>query len=669
MDTNWDLHKENVQPLPQGRKVSELGRFLTVTPNSNEIKKREETRKEFEDQLRCDCEDKLAVWNDYINWVEQNYPEGGEEANLMKLIENCMSDLFNSTKYHQDERFFRIFLRYTRIVADALELYNVMFNQNIFTSIAPFYVNWATLVEKNFTKAEEIIRIGLEKMAQPIIQLELALKEVQLIAAEHKDESEEEEDIRKPFVPLKVEKKKSGRTIAPVERLNNYEQSNFKLSAEHFQAPTKNSKISIFIDENGIEAIGGQQEIVKKLPTNNQENQSKAGRWCDNKIKSKSRLDQAKVEKFEIQEDQDAGNEAELKSRQANKLKEVKKDDKEKSPRLVIFEKLAPNQRFYCDLKKIYCGGTEYSFEEIRSIRLKLAKRKEDRLSKEMLLKEVEDLKKQISTKDNLVNDVEMMKKKLESLMKQNNKFNVDRSGKPIDPIEHCTREKQVKLDHNLLNELNDAVSKLDNFNTLINRPTTNCAEPKVNNQFTKEHISHDDDGQMDVGNNMQQQQRTSPKMKDLKKEDLTIVRNLWNGSIEDEQTVDFEHEMINKPRSNDFSIFKDDDHEFNSKNKLANDLNNIQSTNFQIENPNTFALPHGDFDFVAKHASTPASHYQYDSNQLDENCTINVYQGREHNKFLSPIVETSKEYKSSSSSSLLSGFSYNNKSRSTFHK
>lgn len=152
--------------------------------------------REFEDLLRCDSEDKLAIWSDYINWVEQNYPEGGEEANLKKLIENCISDLFNNTNYHQDERFFRIFLRYTRIVNDALELFNIMFNSGIFTSIAAFYINWANVVEKNLSKAEEIIRMGLERLAQPTIQLELALKEVQLIAAENMGNEPAEEEGR-----------------------------------------------------------------------------------------------------------------------------------------------------------------------------------------------------------------------------------------------------------------------------------------------------------------------------------------------------------------------------------------------------------------------------------------------------------------------------------------
>ena len=135
----------------------------------------------------------MAIWSDYINWVEQNYPEGGEEANLKKLIENCISDLFSNTNYHQDERFFRIFLRYTRIVDDALELFNIMFTSSIFTSIAAFYINWANVVEKNLTKAEEIIRMGLDRLAQPTIQLELALKEIQLIAAENNDNESTEE--------------------------------------------------------------------------------------------------------------------------------------------------------------------------------------------------------------------------------------------------------------------------------------------------------------------------------------------------------------------------------------------------------------------------------------------------------------------------------------------
>lgn len=69
-----------------------------------------------------------------------------------------------------------------------------MFTSNLFTSIAAFYVNWANLVEKNLSKAEEIIRIGIEKMAQPTIQLELALKEIQFIAAESKDNEPAEQE-------------------------------------------------------------------------------------------------------------------------------------------------------------------------------------------------------------------------------------------------------------------------------------------------------------------------------------------------------------------------------------------------------------------------------------------------------------------------------------------
>ena len=77
---------------------------------------------------------------------------------------------------------------------DALELFNIMFTSSIFTSIAAFYINWTNFIEKNVSKAEEIIRMGLDRLAQPAIQLELALKEIQSIAAaENKDESPEEE--------------------------------------------------------------------------------------------------------------------------------------------------------------------------------------------------------------------------------------------------------------------------------------------------------------------------------------------------------------------------------------------------------------------------------------------------------------------------------------------
>lgn len=69
-----------------------------------------------------------------------------------------------------------------------------MFRSNIFTSIASFYINWANVIDKNLTKAEEIIRIGLDKLAQPKIQLDLALKQIQLIAEENKDRESSDEE-------------------------------------------------------------------------------------------------------------------------------------------------------------------------------------------------------------------------------------------------------------------------------------------------------------------------------------------------------------------------------------------------------------------------------------------------------------------------------------------
>lgn len=512
-------------------------------------------------------------------------------------------------------------------------------------------------------------------------------------------------------MPLIVEKKKSGKTLAPVERLANYDDKNYKLSINQQETgKTINSQIQIFTDENGTEiGLANQQEIIKKLPTNNQENLSKASRWCDNKIKSKPRLDQPISVKFEIynkESNEDQTNDEIKSSQQTNtqanaKLKELKKE--EKSPRLVIFEKLAPNQRFYCDLKKIYCGGTEYSFEEIRSIRLKLAKKKdEERFTKEMLKREVQDLKKQISAKDDLYNDVEKMKKKLELLLKQNlkvkpnnadasksngsaseNNSNGDQRKQQFDRKEqHCTNEKQCEFDNKFSN--NDQligqkkpVSKFDDHKLTSSIQSINTNYTKVINQIKDADEFKNDDyigsknnfknasNRFQLGDNPQlnteylnNQQQNSPQIRTDRKEDLTIVRNLWNGSIE-ENTIDIEREIINRPQAYDFSIFKDEDDLKVSQNKLN-------------KNPqDTFALPSDNHDFgtYAKHASTPAANFESlnsDSTASDENCTINVFQLRD-NKLLSPIVETSKEYKSSSSSSL-SGFSSYHKSR-TFHK
>lgn len=72
---------------------------------------------EFEEKLRTYTgDDPMEVWYEYVLWVEQNYPKGGKEGKLNKLIEKCVMAMYSSAnlreKYVNDQRFLDIWIKY-----------------------------------------------------------------------------------------------------------------------------------------------------------------------------------------------------------------------------------------------------------------------------------------------------------------------------------------------------------------------------------------------------------------------------------------------------------------------------------------------------------------------------------------------------------------------------
>lgn len=127
--------------------------------------------------MRSDPADPLSLWYEYIRWIQENYPEGGEEAGLNKVLESCISDLYNVDRYKNDERFLEIFLQYMSIINDHLEIFQMLFNSDTFVELASFYCHWsARLQESNdYKKAEEVLHKGRAKMARPQRLLETTL--------------------------------------------------------------------------------------------------------------------------------------------------------------------------------------------------------------------------------------------------------------------------------------------------------------------------------------------------------------------------------------------------------------------------------------------------------------------------------------------------------------
>lgn len=89
----WELSKENVQPLRQGRIMSTLQGALAQQESTCNTTLQQQKRA-FESEIRFYAgNDPLDVWDRYINWTEQNYPQGGKESNMSTLLERAIEAL------------------------------------------------------------------------------------------------------------------------------------------------------------------------------------------------------------------------------------------------------------------------------------------------------------------------------------------------------------------------------------------------------------------------------------------------------------------------------------------------------------------------------------------------------------------------------------------------
>ncbi|KAG0709968.1 Mitotic checkpoint serine/threonine-protein kinase BUB1 [Chionoecetes opilio] len=181
--SQWEQSKENIQPLKQGRKAT----VLSVVLDDNATQKLNLMRHEFEEELRTySGNDPLDVWYRYVLWVEQNYPKGGKEGKLPKLIEKCLMAVYSNSdvreKYVNDQRFLDIWIKYANLIHNPLEIYQTMEAKGLCLSFADLYINWAWEMEKagNYKRADAIYEKGLQQGAQPLCNLQESHKKFQI---------------------------------------------------------------------------------------------------------------------------------------------------------------------------------------------------------------------------------------------------------------------------------------------------------------------------------------------------------------------------------------------------------------------------------------------------------------------------------------------------------
>ncbi|XP_032117069.1 mitotic checkpoint serine/threonine-protein kinase BUB1 beta [Sapajus apella] len=431
----WELSKENVQPLRQGRIMSTLQGALAQESACNNTLQQQ--KRAFESEIRFYTgNDPLDVWDRYINWTEQNYPQGGKDSNMSTLLERAVEALQGEKRYYSDPRFLSLWLKLGRLCNEPLDMYSYLHNQGIGVSLAQFYISWAEEYEarENFRKADAIFQEGIQQKAEPLERLQSQHRQFQarvsrqtLLALE----KEEEEEVFESSVPqrstlaeLKSKGKKTAR--APIIRVGSSLKAlsqNRGLQNPFPQQMQNNSRITVF-DENTDET--SREELSK--PTvqpwtappvpRAKENELQAGPWNTGRpLEHRPRGNTASLiavptmlPSFTPYVEETAQQPVMTPCKiepSINHVLSTRKPGKEEGDPLqrVQSHQQASEKKekmMYCK-EKIYAGVGEFSFEEIRAevFRKKLKEKREAELltsaeKRAEMQKQIEEMEKKL---------------------------------------------------------------------------------------------------------------------------------------------------------------------------------------------------------------------------------------------------------------------------------
>ncbi|TKC36345.1 hypothetical protein EI555_015227 [Monodon monoceros] len=433
----WELSKENVQPLRQGRIMSTLQGALAQKESACNTTLQQQKRA-FESEIRFYAgNDPLDVWDRYINWTEQNYPQGGKESNMSTLLERAVEALQGEKRYYNDPRFLSLWLKLGHLCNEPLDMYSYLHNQGIGISLAQFYISWAEEYEarENFKKADVIFQEGIQQKAEPLERLQSQHRQFQarvsrqtLLALEKEEEEEvfgSSEPQRSTLAELKSKGKKTAR--APISRVGGAlkaPRQNRGLQNPVPQQMQSNSRITVF-DENADEPSRAESSRPTGQPwiappvSRAKENELQAGPWNTGRpLEYRPRGSAASMTAVpsvlpsftpyvEETAQQPVMTPCKIEP-SINHILSTRKPGKEEGDLLQRVQNLQQESEekkekmMYCK-EKIYAGVGEFSFEEIRAevFRKKLKERREAELltsaeKRAEMQKQIEEMEKKL---------------------------------------------------------------------------------------------------------------------------------------------------------------------------------------------------------------------------------------------------------------------------------
>nr|CAI5834851.1 unnamed protein product [Callosobruchus analis] len=185
---DFDLSKENIQPLRGGRNVQQLGMALQAQTSREYQAELLHQQQEFENLIRTyEGDDPLENYYNYVSWIEQSYPKRGHEGNLKPLLETCLQLFEDDKRYTNDRRYCKLLIKYFDTLPNPIESYQMAKSKGLCVGCTDMYKAWAYYYEAvgDFQSANNVFEEGKRNLAQPYDELEIAHNNMIMAAGQH----------------------------------------------------------------------------------------------------------------------------------------------------------------------------------------------------------------------------------------------------------------------------------------------------------------------------------------------------------------------------------------------------------------------------------------------------------------------------------------------------
>ncbi|XP_043188193.1 uncharacterized protein LOC122363243 isoform X1 [Amphibalanus amphitrite] len=399
---DWELSKENVQPLRQGRRLDVLNSSLQPAADDQVAQKVAEQRRSFELEIRTYTgDDPLSPWHRYVLWMEQHCPRGGHEGNLDGLLTQCIARFTAEKRYHQDPRFVALIIKQALSTQESLPMFRNMFNREIGTKLTMFYRAWSAQLELagKMLQADLVLAEGERLGAEPADELAEARRKLQtrvasaLAAGQLPAQTAQVAQIGRSAADERHALgalRGSADGMVPRQRVGAVQAGGpgtLPMAAPAAHQPRHNQRLKVFVDENAPQTAvpaPAPHGTTTELPTGramHKENVRKAGPWGAPQKASKRPTPPGgpAAPAFRVFEDSGAGaatgspitiKQGALATRAAPAPAPAPAGGLDNIP-VAHFEPPNDKVKVMYNKELIYTGASEVSFEELRAARWK----------------------------------------------------------------------------------------------------------------------------------------------------------------------------------------------------------------------------------------------------------------------------------------------------------